>query len=294
MTRQIFSKILCTPLKESPSHYTVNLKPNTIYEETTLSQNLYPSEGISSYSIDTAYHFSNPQNKIVTYEYEILYEIIGTVPDESGLDQNIWEKTISIKPKTTYQTTKDFFINENILVDYPVYNELAHSYEDAYNLSLKSLLKVKIPLTYTIEEKNKTIQKESCIEYVITLEDGISSIHETKEIETPTEKKEVSIIPYLSIFFLLLGIGGLLKKKLKKEKNTKQKENRFLKEYKNQIISVEQIPNINNVTVFELSSIEDLIRLATQYEIHIIYQTKEKCFYLFLENCVYLLKDSSM
>ena len=278
---------------QKESHYTVNLKPNPFYEEAMLSQNLYPSEGISSYSLDIAYYFSNPKNKIVTYEYEILYEIIGTVPDTTGLDQTIWKKTIPIKAKTKHQTTKDFSIEENILVDYPVYNQLARSYADAYDLSINSILKVKIPLTYTMEDKNETIQKESIIEYVITLDDVISSIEETKEIEKTSKKKDGNLLSYLGIIFLLLGIGLIIKRKLGTAKNSKQKENRLLKEYKNQMISVDQTPNIGNVTVFELSSIEDFIRLANQYETHIIYQAKEKCYYLFFENCVYLLKDSS-
>ncbi len=291
-----FSIFLTSPQNQETlqkeSHYTVNLKPNPFYEETTLSQNLYPSEGISSYSIDIAYQFSNPQNKTITYEYEIFYELIGTVPDKTGLDQTIWKKTIPVKAKIIHQTTKDFSIKENILVDYTVYNQLARSYEEAYGLSINSILKVKIPLTYTIEGKNENIQKESVIEYVITLDDVISSIEETKEIENPSTKKEGNLLPCLGILSIFIGIGLIIKKKLKR-KMPKQKENQLLKEYKHQIISVDNIPNITNVTVFELSSIEDFIRLATQYEIHIIYQTQEKCFYLFLENCVYLLKDSS-
>ena len=257
----------------------VSLKPNSFYEKDILeNKNSYISSSILNYKINFNYSFHENKDYKLNYYYEIKADLVGMVKDTF---EEVWTKTFTLKVSDKKES-KDFKINEDIVIDYPYYDELAKSFKDTYKVDLDFKLKVRLDIYIELETKEEI---NDYSELDITLDDKISSVEENnKNIEK--EKNNYTIEYLVSIILIILGIILLINKN-----NNSNSINNYLKEYQDLIIFVKNKPSIKNLKVLNLESFNDLIDIAEQNNTHIIYYEKNMEFYIILGDYIYVFKE---
>ena len=280
--------------------YQVLLKENNFYENTTLpSGKYYASKSIDKYMLNFEYDFQSDKIKSIKYRYNIKAQIEGTVSNNTEQEKEIWTKDyILIEDKENTITEKDFNVKENVDINYDTYNNLAREYENNYDISITAKLKVRFNIFYDIEYENKETEKvEDYIELDIALTNSVSNVENNYEKVT---QREIYSTNKEYIYYVISGISAIIavaliviyKNKRTPEEIYKSKIKYILKSYSELIVTVVNEPNVENYTVMEIKTLEDIIDLAEQNNINIIhYETikdKQNRFYVFVDRFVYM------
>lgn len=272
------------------SNYTINLKPNPFYQNTT--KGIFPSNAIKSFNINFLYQLNNDIKEKISYTTIYKEELITTFTNQNGTEKEIWKKKNFVNKNNKTITKKKYLINKNICIDYDYYKNLVKSYEDTYNISTNAYVKLELSITYKINSLNKKIKDE--IEFIIPLKDKIVEVTKTKSTKK-TYKRTISTSKNIS--FILLSLGSILliistttliKIYNKQKKNTLKRLNNFLKDYKELIVYVKNIPNLNNYQTFFLENFKDLLDVALQNHLNIIYYKDNNHFYCFTNSIAYI------
>ena len=268
---------------ERKSDYEVVLKENDFYATKTLPANLYyASKSIDNFNINFEYNFKG-NNKVDTeYDYNITANLVGTVKDEYK-DKEVWNRSFSIaENKSDKQLDKDeFSIKETINIDYQKYNNLVHLYENEYGIKIDAVLKVRfnisyknnvntekiddfielhIPITNTVTEVNENYEKESIVNVMLPIE----------EIKT-RECICYSIAGLFTILALIILVIRNNKYKMTPQEKYEKNVNHILKYYRDIIVTVNNKPNLSDLKMMELITLDDLIDVAEQNNCNIIH-----------------------
>ena len=296
---------------EKNSDYKVLLKPNNFYLENVLpSGGYYASNSIDLYKIDFNYLFEGEKKAFIKYNYNITAKLIGIIEDNEE-EKEVWNRNFNLfdNIEKDVEETSQFEIKEKIDIDYKYYNNLVRLYEQEYKITIKSVLKIYLNISYTIDLKNYNANNENIedsIELEIPLTNSVSEIKENyeKNIENCINSQKNNLRLYKKIFVIISGIfiicSAILiivikfQNRKTPEEKYKNKLNQILKYYKDIIITVTNKPDISNLKIIEVSYIEDLIDIAEQTRNNIIYYPniveKESEFYIINDNYVYIYK----
>ncbi len=290
--------------------YNVLLKPNDFYDEPLLpSKRYYAAKSVDSYIVNFEYDFKESKKTNINYTYNITCEIVGILANSED-NKEIWSKTFNILPDDTSNSYKDnFSVKKQIKIDYDYYNNLARSFEEAYGILIDSTLKVRFNIKYNtnLSSMNLNDNIEDYIELSISLTDTVTHAEEnlknniSKEI-LPNSNITLKIIYYvlgtlsisLSITFIIIKIK---RKNRTPEQIYKHNINKVLKYYKELIVTVTNEPNLKDLNIMELTSLDDLIDVAEQSKNSIIhYETnknKESKLYVIINEYVYIYTITS-
>ncbi len=178
------------------SNYNAILKPNNFYNTNILpSGSYYVSNALSSYLITFQYSFQGNKKENLYYSYDIDLDLVGSIENENGQEKEIWIKNFVIQEKKQFflKQSNSFFIQENVMIDYPFYNQLARSFENTYGITIHSILKAKLNLSYYVEQNGKKIEeKKDTMELDISLTNTTSKVKENykKKLEKSIMKKK--------------------------------------------------------------------------------------------------------
>ena len=151
------------------SNYLINLKPNSYYLDSSIDNELIPSNLINSLNLNFSYKYLNTKKTNLSYHYKIESFIISYNKDNI----EVWKRNYLLKEDSLNNFSNSFKINENINIDYNYYNNLAKSYLRDYNLNLNTILKVR--LSINIKTNNNSI--DDYLEYNISLTNNLTSIN---------------------------------------------------------------------------------------------------------------------
>ena len=296
--------ILHSYIATKNADYQVLLKENNFYEDQVLASGKnYASKSIDKYLLNFEYDFQSDKIKSINYRYNITAQLMGTVSNNNEQEKEIWTKNyILIEDKQNKITQNGFKVKENVDINYDTYNNLAREYENNYDISITSKLKVRFNIYYDIEYENKYIDKgEDYIELDISLTNSVSNVENNYEEIT---KKENYATNKNYIYYVISGITATIavvliiiyKNKRTPEEVYKSKIKNILKSYSELIVTVSNEPNVENYTVMKINSLEDIIDLAEQNKINIIHyesiKDKENRFYVFVDKFVYIYQVS--
>ena len=270
------------------ANYEVLLKPNNFYDSKTLLANrYYASKSIDSYMIDFVYNFGASKDANIDYSYNITADIIGTVSSNGEQKKEIWNKTFYLLDETHANTDKnEFSINEHVDINYDYYNNLARLYEETYLVTIEAVLKVRLNVSYSIDlsyvnRENKKI--DDYIELEISLTDTISNAKENYQkdlsdnITENVNKITINQIIYFvcSFIFLIIAVVLIIIKIRQNSKTPEEKYKRnikrIIKYYRDLIVTVKNEPNIKDLKIMQIQSLEDLIDVAEQNKSNIIH-----------------------
>ena len=248
---------------EDNTHYKVILKDNPYYSNLEIKEdNYYIEEAIKKIIINYNLSIENEKN---TYYFQIKAFLNSQY--EGNL---VWEKEISLKEKTPFSKN----IKDEIVLDYNYYLNYAKDFANNYHLSLDTTLTLKLEILNNnkiINYLNINIPLNSPVIY-ITQENNF------QEDNYHYNKTNLS----LALLFISSGIFILLYNKNYPFNNFK----RLTKEYKDLIIKISNKPNLNNLKIIKIKTLEDLINIALSYNINILNYENE--YFIIKENLEYL------
>ncbi len=248
---------------EDNTHYKVILKDNPYYSNLEIKEdNYYIEEAIKKIIINYNLSIENEKN---TYYFQIKAFLNSQY--EGNL---VWEKEIPLKEKTPFSKN----IKDEIVLDYNYYLNYAKDFANNYHLSLDTTLTLKLEILNNnkiINYLNINIPLNSPVIY-ITQENNF------QEDNYHYNKTNLS----LALLFISSGIFILLYNKNFPFNNFK----RLTKEYKDLIIKISNKPNLNNLKIIKIKTLEDLINIALSYNINILNYENE--YFIIKENLEYL------
>ena len=261
------------------SNYLINLKPNSYYQETSVNNELIPSNLINNLKIDFDYKYLSTKKTNLNYHYKIEAFIISYNKDNI----EVWKRDYLLKENSLNNLSNSFKINESINIDYNYYNNLAKSYLRDNNLNLNTILKVRL----SVNINTNNIKIDDYLEYNISLTNNLTSIN--KYLNDIDENKDIYLknnnIYYIIGFILvILSISLLIYDKYKKQ-------DKLLNNYQDIIVNINEDID-TNLEIIYLKRIEDLINMAEVNNTNILlYKNK---FYIILNNYIYLYVKEEM
>ena len=276
------------------SDYEVVLKPNDFYmTESIPSGRYYASESINNFTINFKYDFKANENAKLNYNYTVTAELVGKANTNENQSKEIWNRIFNlIENNETQENMNEFSINQEAVINYEEYNELARSFEKTYGINIDTVLKVRlnIYLNADYSDANVKMQKlEDYIELDIPINSTVTNATENYEKnnfsdifiennETNINKIVIFIIGVMFIISAILMIFIIIRKKLKErtpEDRYRNNVNKILSFYKELIVSVTNEPNIANLEVMNVPFLDDIIDVAEQNKVNIIHYEVE-------------------
>ncbi len=290
------------------ANYEVLLKPNNFYTTETLpAGSYYASKSIKSFNINYKYNLKSYEPKDMDYRYTITANLIGKANTSDNLNKEVWSRSFDLNSgnKKNIKDTEEFSINEYINIDYEYYNNLARSYEKAYEIKIDTTLK--IYLNVYIDLKIPNLQQiEDSIELDIPINNTITEVKENFENinynnvypENKTFGAKEIIFYIIGILFILGGITILIWYIVKNKKERSPEDiyedniNKILNFYRGIIVTVSNKPDVSNLEVMNITILDDLIDVAEQCKRNIIHYKElgksKSNLYVIIDKYVYI------
>ena len=255
------------------------------------------------------YDFRQNKKSDIEYNYDVKADLIGIVESNNDKNKEVWTRNFALKEKSNYKLENDydFLVNENVDIDYEYYNNLARSYENTYDITINTILKVYFNIN--IEDMKIGNKINDYIEIDIPITNTVTEVKENYDTVTKKEvlqnredvKKEKNIIIIISIVLITGGIILIIFRIIQIYRNQRKDMysyniNHILKYYKDLIVSVKNKPNISDLKLMEIDYFDDLIDVAEQNQTNIIFyeeKNKKGNLYVIVDKYVYQYKITS-
>ncbi len=279
--------------------YEVLLNENKFYTSDTLpSGKYYVSKSINKFIMNFKYEFINDKNVDLDYKYNITADLVGVV-NSNDLQKEVWNRKFNLTEDVmvTEIDTNNFSINQPINIDYQYFSDLVDSYEQSYNITINTTLKLYLNVAYNINSQNEI---KDFVEVDIPVTNTVTNV-EKKYQDRTNEKIYNEDFGFGISKIMCIVIGGILVASsiviivFLEVKNSRKPEavvRKFLKNYDYLIVTVNNKPNIQNLQVLYIDDYKDLIDVAEQNKCNIIHFKEENksTFYVIVDKCVYILR----
>ncbi len=273
---------------EKTSDYFVLLKPNNYYTSEMLpSGRYYASKSVKQYSLDFKYHFYGDKEADVKCVYNITAELSGVVDEINDNGKEVWNRTFNVLENKKQNGKNEFYIDEKVNIDYEYYNNLARSYEKEYGIAIDSVLKVRLNVSYNINLNETNIDSQDIKDYIeldIPITNTVTGVEENYESLTIKNiKPKIENVIWKKIIYYAVGIAFIIgaivisvvrirknKQNITLEDMYEKNINKILKYYRDLIVTVENEPDISNLKVMRVTTMDDVIDVAEQNKANII------------------------
>ena len=262
------------------SHYRVLLKPNFFYQEQQ-SKEIYPKNAVSSLNVDFQVKGESNKEVSISFVQKEQQELVATHTNKDGVSKEIWKKTIlNKKENASVENKKKWRRSTTQEIDYSTYQQLVKQYEDIYSIKVDAFIKSSFTVTYQITiPGRKPLKFKEKQELLIPLTDEIMEVSKTsspkvlKKVVIQKNKTNSTILSLItsSVFVLFISITLLLCQNNIQKNKVKKQLNKFLKDYKDLIVSVKNRPDFKDLELLYLDGFMDLIDVAYQNHLNIIY-----------------------
>ena len=286
--------------------YKVFTNDNKFYEEQYLDEyGSYVSSITDTIDFSIKYYFQTTNNLDLDYTYDVTGEVVAEVY-ESGKSSPVWSKELDIETESKEKTGHGNYLqlDKNISIPFKEYNDMMMEYKNNYKLNISSYVNFIITVNInSLESINSNISSIDKLTVRIPLLQPTFKIDTTKAVSNNRDiyllKKEKN-----NDLFLKLGIIGLIltpiigfvlfvvyRNKRTKMQLYKQKINIILKKYEEIIIKIEELPNIDDLELIEITDFNDLVDLEETVKVPIMYlniiPNNESWFILMHNNFLY-------
>ena len=294
--------------EKSDIDYRVYLLKNDFYDQEYLGKDmLYVASLIDKIQLNFDYNFETEDNENVDFEYSIVAKLSISNPAET---KSYFDKTYTLlNPKTVHmENASQYNIKEELMLNYPYYNNLASSFRSQYGVEAES----KLTVYMLINKKNNTdssfiLDSSSVMNIMIPVSEkaidirlDYKAINETSNI---IKKRTMSVKDYLplclAIIFIILSLVMMVKAmrncKLLMVKHSKYDKEvaRLLKEYDRLIAESSSLMSFDDKEVIGISKFTELLDIHDNLQVPIMYYEviphKESYFYISHDNVIYLL-----
>lgn len=269
--------------------YKVYITDNPYYQVEYLEKDKqYPSTIISNikYNIGTEYKSSKKTD--LKYTYKVTGKMISEAINKDADNEEIWNKEYKlVTEKSGEVNSNELNINEVIDVDYQIYENLMEQYKKEFAVSMDAYFQVEYVIKITdsknkIEKELKTISNIPLLESTIKMENDVP-----KEINENVYKDNKFTFSNIGLGLLTLAIYAAIIILIVKTCRINFMSgylirlNKILKMYDDIIITVEDLPECNDLEVVELKDFESLVDLEQQLRKPIMYSKVDESLSVF-------------
>ncbi|WDV45644.1 DUF5305 family protein [Clostridiaceae bacterium M8S5] len=266
-------------------NYGFELKPNTVYEKNYLENidvilNKYIKQ--MKASIDYNFSSSDISNLTITYKANITVEGY-TGENESYL--SIFKKEYPLIKKNTVNTDiQNTKLNQTVIIDYQTLNKFIKDLKKDTEIFCQAKATIMFDIETFINRNNKKILLKSSPYIIIPLDSNYSQIisnltneatdkiEKTTNIAIPKRRYLINLYIIISCIVLLLIVAmivltnGIYPSKLSKQRI------RIFKKYSSRFISINHEILIDSTNIYEVETIDDLVRISDELSIPIMYE----------------------
>ena len=281
--------------------YKVYLTKNDFFEQEYLEKNnLYLKDLTRYIEFDFLYNYNASAKENLNCKYDIVSKLYL---EYSNTKQVIFEKNYPIIENKTIQKndSNKIDIEEKINIDYQKYNSEVESFKEKFNLPLTAYMIINFNVETWLQNQ-ENIKQTSTSKATIDLSQPAYEIkvkesdeQENTILETQDLNKNINYIALaigLILFVISSGIFGyqILKYQVTELNKIKIKVMKILRKYKEIIVEVESMPNINGKNIIDVKGFEELITIEEKIRLPILFYEENENEYVFLiidENVVY-------
>lgn len=289
------------------AEYNVFLKPNPLYETLILDKDKLVITEFVDY-IDTRFTYRYVGNKKarITGYYEII-AMVECYTKENDAEIIIWNKPYILSPGATFEKddTDQFNINKNVSVYLNEYNNFVKTISEASKINASTRVTVFMNINIIAETADGTIEEQLSPQIVIPLatayfkvgvvnDDKPRTIEETVQTQLPVNYTLVYFFTGVGSISLLMTLYMLIFTEGTDPDPHVIILNKIFKNHGDRLVALRSDVSAVWDNVFEVSSIEDLVRISDDMEKPILYKYSEnrydiREFYLFNGTEMYIL-----
>lgn len=293
--------------------YNVFLKKNSFFDTPFLGEGRTYIASLIDY-IGVNFHYDINYDKPVDGNYKYKYVALVRANKKES-DGYYWEKEYDLSEEKTLEIKNDtnVSIDDNLKVQYGLYNDILNKFKKEYGVNTNGELKVIMKITgvTNFDGINNPVNRESMLSLSIplleqSLEVSIDKDASNDKNVVSVKEKDDNIIyivfKILGVVFMILAVVGFIRstKNAKKYKNDNKYElslEKILKNYDSIIANANSMPNINGFKKIEISTFEELLDVYNEVRMPInYYQKNDKSTFIIINEgvaWVYSLKNGT-
>lgn len=286
-------KTVCTYQREESLHYKVNMNSTKLYDEPTVAEGQYY---VSNYADQIVFSYVNSYVASVkaemTKQYKITTEFRGYAKEQGSEGEKkvtIWSKNEVVKEEaSSTKLTDQCEINETIKLDLKKYSNFIKKLQKEENLFMPTEVIITIEGTQKVKLPKGIVEMPILATAVVPITEDYFKIDQQvgekvdgKQVEEvvtvlPVNNKRMIVFAIVSFLGLIGCIGvGILVKDLDENKKIERKIKSIYMEYGSRIIHLEHMNKDRFKNIYQLSTLEDCIKLADELDKPILVETGE-------------------
>lgn len=265
--------------------YQVYLKSNQYYQVPYLKKGeRYISALIDAISVQFEYELDSKEALNYDGKYRIDASLDVKQKNDTKDSKTLWAKQFVIQPtkQTKLQKKNKITVKDEFVIDYDIYTNLVRTFQQQYQVDVRANLDVKIYIDTvgTLENKDKDITKNVVMSLQIPLNETTIDITEEnnlirgKEVILDESDEMIHNKPLFILGCFLLSASTIvfvyygleLLKDGKEQYSYSKEKNRILRKYDSVIVNAKRIPNMEGLSIIEVSSFDEL--LDAEEELH--------------------------
>ena len=281
--------------------YKVYLTKNDFFEQEYLGKNnLYLKDLTRYIEFDFLYNYNASAKENLNCKYDIISTLFI---EYSNSKQIIFEKDYPIIENKTIQKndSNKIDIEEKINIDYQKYNSEVESFKEKFNLPVTAYLVINFNVETSLQNQ-ENIKQKSTSKTTINLSQPAYEIkvkesdeQENTILETQNLDKNINyvlLIIGLILFIISTGVFvyQIWRYQVIELNKIKIRVKKILRKYREIIVEIEEMPNINGKNVIDVKGFEELITIEEEIRVPILFYEKNEEEYVFLiisESVVY-------
>lgn len=291
-------------------NYAVNLVPNILYDtEKIYEEETYISEFIKSINVNFKMYFKGSDTAKIKGDYKVIAQMAGYTGQKEE-KKDIWTKNFELVPATSFEQQDSCKVQQLVVIDYHTYDALAQTITEASKVNVPVELRIIIEGQMIADTAYDAITQPIASTLVIPLKNAYfnieklgvdvttDAIKDITEITLPPNNKVIGQnVTGVIILIILLIILWSITTKLDAT-DIKQKEiNKILKNHSSRLVAVDNIVETAQQEIYEVKTMDDLVKIADELEKPIIYQynrnvLKINVFYVMDKTCRYIYRMS--
>ena len=265
--------------------YTVNLYDNSFIDAEAIGPNeLYISELVKDININYTFDYSATKNANLTFKYKVIGNLNGIYQGSSSNTEqgSVWSKEYKLSEEIEKNIdAKNYFIDRNIVVDFPSYKKEVEAFRKKFGMSLSTNMNIDFIVNISGIVNEKEFETEKIIKLSFPLGVQAFSINEdyqkniSENVLTKTDIKKFPLANIPTIIALLLTAFLVFALSYKKIFNFSEKTEynkrleKILKTYDDVIIEITSPVNIDDYEIIEVKGIDEMVDLEEELRIPI-------------------------
>lgn len=273
--------------------YSIDYKENYNNIDNISTQNLFVSSIVENILVDIIYKFSLNENLRFKYKYEVNANVISMLDDSTIESNEIYRKKQNlIKTNYTDVFSNSFSIENEVSLNYDLYNKIAFDYNNSVNVPVKSKLQLEL-VTYVKFDNGQTQEFKEFL--ILPLEQNTFSISKNNkqydgQIYNNNKQSQNIVFSIVLIVIIFIYLGLMLFEFIKFLNYKKQhylefKYRKIMRDYDNIVVPINALPKDDNIVCVKVLYFKSMIDMQKELHLPILCYKKDNIIiYMILNN----------